>query len=224
MKIHRQGHKIIFIIFCVYSIILFIVFNYIKNPVVSSVISILLVFSFLFVIWFFRAPKRAFRNDENLVYAPADGKVVAVEEITEEEYFKDTRIQISIFMSPLNVHVNYYPVSGTIEYIKYHKGKYLVAWHPKSSTLNERATIVIKSVNNKIIMVRQIAGAVARRILTNAVEGESVKQGDELGFIRFGSRVDLVLPAGTKILTSINNKVKGKKTVIAEIGTAPQID
>jgi phosphatidylserine decarboxylase len=224
MKIHRQGHKIIFIIFCVYSIILFIVFNYIKNPVVSSVISILLVFSFLFVIWFFRAPKRAFRNDENLVYAPADGKVVAVEEITEEEYFKDTRIQISIFMSPLNVHVNYYPVSGTIEYIKYHKGKYLVAWHPKSSTLNERATIVIKSVNNKIIMVRQIAGAVARRILTNAVEGESVKQGDELGFIRFGSRVDLVLPAGTKILTSINNKVRGKKTVIAEIGTAPQID
>jgi phosphatidylserine decarboxylase len=218
MKIHRQGHKIIFIIFCVYSIILFIVFNYIKNPVVSPVVSILFVFSFLFVIWFFRAPKRILRNDENLVYASADGKVVAIEEITEDEYFKDTRIQISIFMSPLNVHVNYYPVSGTIEYLKYHKGKYLVAWHPKSSTLNERATIVIKSVKNKNIMVRQIAGAVARRILTNAIEGESVKQGDELGFIRFGSRVDLVLPAGTKILTSINNKVKGKKTVIAEIG------
>lgn len=218
MRIHRQGYKIIFFTFCIYTVILFIVFNYISITVVSLIIFLVLLFSFLFIIWFFRVPKRILRNDENLVYAPADGKVVAIEEITEEEYFKDTRIQISIFMSPLNVHVNYYPVSGTIEYLKYHKGKYLVAWHPKSSTLNERANIVIKSIKSKSIMVKQIAGAVARRILTNATKGERVRQGDELGFISFGSRVDIILPAGTKVLTSINNKVKGKKTIIAEAG------
>jgi len=215
MKIHRQGYKIIFFIFLIYTVILFIIFNYINNLVLPVAIFVVFLFSFLLIIWFFRAPRRILKNDENLIYAPADGKVVAIEEITEEEYFKDTRIQISIFMSPLDVHVNYYPISGTIEYLKYHKGKYLVAWHPKSSIHNERSTVVIKNDKNKSILVRQIAGAVARRIITNAIRGEWIKQGDELGFIRFGSRVDVILPSYAKVLTSINNKVKGKKTVIA---------
>ncbi len=155
------------------------------------------------------------KEDDNLIYSPADGKIVAIEETREQEYFGDNRIQISVFMSPLNVHVNYYPISGTIDYLKYHKGKYLVAWHPKSSTANERATVVIRNKKNVSVMVRQIAGAVARRILTNAAQGDSVRQGEELGFISFGSRVDILLPPGTKILTSLNARVKGKKTVIA---------
>ena len=221
MKIHRQGYKIILYTFLIYTAVLFIIFNYVNVLVLSLAIFVVFLFSFLFIIWFFRVPRRLLKNDENLIYAPADGKVVAIEEIKEEEYFKDTRIQISIFMSPLDVHVNYYPVSGIIEYLRYYKGKYLVAWHPKSSIQNERSTIVIKNDKNKSILVRQIAGAVARRIVTNAVKGGRIKQGDELGFIRFGSRVDVILPSYTKVLTSLNNKVRGKKTVIAEIGTAP---
>lgn len=215
MKIHRQGYKIILFTFLIYAVILFIIFNYVNNLILPLAILMVFIFSFLLVIWFFRVPQRLLNNDENLIYAPADGKVVAIEEITEEEYFKDSRIQISIFMSPLDVHVNYYPVSGTIEYLKYHKGKYLVAWHPKSSVSNERSTIVIKSDENRSLLIRQIAGAVARRIVTNALKGDRVKQGDELGFIRFGSRVDIILPSGIKVLTPINSKVRGKKTVIA---------
>jgi phosphatidylserine decarboxylase len=215
MKIHRQGYKIILFTFLIYAFILYIIINYLNILVLSLAIFVVFVFSFLLIIWFFRIPRRILKNDENLIYAPADGKIVAIEEITEEEYFKDTRIQISIFMSPLDAHVNYYPVSGIIEYLKYHRGKYLVAWHPKSSTHNERSTIVIKNDKNISILIRQIAGAVARRIITNAVRGERIKQGEELGFIRFGSRVDVILPHYIKVLTSINNKVKGKKTVIA---------
>ncbi len=224
MKVHRQGYKIILFTFIIYAVILFAIITYLNILVLSLVIFTVFLFSFLLIIWFFRIPTRILTNNENFIYAPADGKIVAIEEITEEEYLKDTRIQISIFMSPLDVHVNYYPLSGTIEYLKYHSGKYLVAWHPKSSTLNERSTIVIKNDKNVSILIRQIAGAVARRIITNAVKGERIRQGDELGFIRFGSRVDIILPSYTKVLTSINKKVKGKKTVIAEIGIAPQMD
>jgi len=215
MKIHRQGYKIILFTFLIYTVILFVIINYLNVLVLSLAIFAVFLFSFLLIIWFFRIPRRILTNNENFIYAPADGKIVAIEEIKEEEYFLDTRIQISIFMSPLNVHVNYYPVSGTIEYLKYHKGKYLVGWHPKSSTQNERSTIVIKNDKNVSILIRQIAGAVARRIITNSIKGERIKQGDELGFIRFGSRVDVILPSNTKVLTSINNKVRGKKTVIA---------
>jgi phosphatidylserine decarboxylase len=224
MKIHRQGYKIILLTFFIYTVILFIIFNYIDILVLSLAILIVFLFSFLLIIRFFRIPRRILKNDENLIYAPADGKIVAVEEITEEEYFKDKRIQISIFMSPLDVHVNYYPISGTITYFKYHKGKYLVAWHPKSSIHNERSTIVVKNDKNISILIRQVAGAVARRIITNNRTGERIKQGDELGFISFGSRVDIILPFYARVLTSLNKKVRGKKTVIAEIGTAPQID
>lgn len=215
MKIHRQGYKIILFIFIVYIVIAFSVFNYINNLFVPLLIAIILFFFMLFIIWFFRVPKRLMKNDENLIYSPADGKIVAVEETGEQEYFRDNRIQISVFMSPLNVHVNYYPISGTVDYYKYHKGKYLVAWHPKSSVDNERATVVIRNKKNISIMVRQIAGAVARRIVTSATTGKSVRQGEELGFISFGSRVDILLPQGVKILTSLNSKVRGKKTVIA---------
>ena len=154
MKIHRQGYKIIFFTFFIYTVILFIINNYINIRVLSLAIFAVFLFSFLFIIWFFRIPRRVLTNNENFIYAPADGKIVAIEEITEEEFFSDTRIQISIFMSPLDVHVNYYPVSGGIEYLKYHRGKYLVAWHPKSSTHNERSTIVIK--NDKNVPVRVV--------------------------------------------------------------------
>ncbi|UCH13479.1 MAG: phosphatidylserine decarboxylase family protein [Bacteroidales bacterium] len=218
MKIHRQGYKIILFTFLVYAVILFLIFYFINNLVLQIAVLAVFIFSFLLVVWFFRSPRRLLKYDENLIYAPADGKVVAIEEVTEEEYFKDKRIQISIFMSPLDVHINYYPVSGTIDYLKYHKGNYLVAWHPKSSISNERSTIVIRSDENRSLLIRQIAGAVARRIVTNAMSGEKVKQGDELGFIRFGSRVDIILPADIKVLTSINSKVRGKKTVIARFG------
>jgi phosphatidylserine decarboxylase len=215
MKIHKQGHKVILFIFIVYAVIVFSVFNYINNLIIPLLLVILFSFFLLLVIWFFRVPRRVMTNDENLIYSPADGKIVVIEETREQEYFRDKRIQISVFMSPLNVHVNYYPISGTVDYFKYHEGKYLVAWHPKSSAENERAAVVIRNKKNLSIMVRQIAGAVARRILTNAAEGDAVKQGEEMGFISFGSRVDILLPPGIKILTSLNSKVRGKKTVIA---------
>ncbi len=224
MKIHRQGYKIVLFTFLIYTVILLIILIYINNPVLPLILFILFLISFLLIIWFFRVPRRILKNDENLIYAPADGKIVAIEEITENEYFKDRRIQVSVFMSPLDVHVNYYPVSGTIEYFMYHKGKYLVAWHPKSSAENERSTIVIKNDEGKSILIRQIAGAVARRIITYAEKGINVKQGEELGFIRFGSRVDIVLPLHAKVLTSLNSRVKAKITVIAETGTAPSIN
>jgi phosphatidylserine decarboxylase len=215
MKIHKQGHKVILFIFIVYVVIVFSVFNYINNLIIPLLLVIIFSFFLLLVIWFFRVPRRVMTNDENLIYSPADGKIVVIEETREQEYFRDKRIQISVFMSPLNVHVNYYPISGTVDYFKYHEGKYLVAWHPKSSAENERAAVVIRNKKNLSIMVRQIAGAVARRILTNAAEGDAVKQGEEMGFISFGSRVDILLPPGIKILTSLNSKVRGKKTVIA---------
>jgi phosphatidylserine decarboxylase len=170
------------------------------------------------IIWFFRIPERKVVSDENLVYAPADGKIVVIEKTREDEYFKDERIQVSVFMSPLNVHQNIYPVSGKVVYTKYHKGKYLVAWHPKSSTLNERSTIVVRHESGKEILIRQIAGAVARRICTYSKPGEDVQQGNELGFIKFGSRVDLFLPLDAKIQCELNQDAKNKVSVIARLG------
>ena len=153
--------------------------------------------------------------DDNLVYAPADGKIVAIEEVNEDEYFEDKRIQVSIFMSPTNVHVNRNPIGGTVNYFRYHPGKYLVAWHPKSSTENERTTVVIGNGDTEILL-RQIAGAVAKRIVNYLNVGEEVEQGAEMGFIKFGSRVDLFLPLNAKIEVKLNQKVKGNRTVIAK--------
>lgn len=177
----------------------------------------LLIFLLLFSIQFFRNPKRIIDDiDDSKIYASADGKVVVIEETMEPEYFKDRRLQVSIFMSPLNVHANRVPVSGQVQYAKYHKGKYLVAWHPKSSTENERTTTVIKTKSGQEVLVRQIAGAMARRIKHYMSEGQTVQQGDELGFIKFGSRSDIFLPLGTKVNVELDQMVKGNIDVIAE--------
>ena len=169
---------------------------------------------FLTILQFFRNPIRKVFAAENEVVAPADGKVVVIEEVEETEYFKDKRLQVSIFMSPINVHVNRYPINGKVQYAKYHPGKYLVAWHPKSSTKNERTTIVVE--NDKIaVLFRQIAGALARRIVMYSKENDTVNKGDDFGFIKFGSRVDLFFPVGTKIEVELNQIVKGNKTIIA---------
>lgn len=167
------------------------------------------------VVWFFRVPPRTPSGEDALVLSPCDGKVVVVEEVTENEYFKDRRVQVSIFMSPLNVHVNYHPVNGNVTYRRYHKGKYLVAWHPKSSTENERCTLVVKHPVHGEVLIRQIAGALARRIRTYPLPGEAVVQGSELGFIKFGSRVDLFLPLTANVSVVIGEVVKGATSVIA---------
>ena len=211
MKIHKEGYKILrnqmlFIILTVFIV---------KS---GFILNTLLALEFILLILslnFFRIPKKIFEYKDGLIYSPCDGKVVVIEETNENEYFKDNRIQVSIFMSPFNVHNNLYPISGIIKYTKYHKGKFLVAWNPKSSTDNERNTVVIQ--NNKIeILCRQIAGAVARRIITYAKDNISVSACEELGFIKFGSRVDVFLPKGTKIITKLNQEVKGGLSVIAE--------
>ncbi len=180
---------------------------------IQSVGLILLVL----VLQFFRNPKRNTKVDDQTVIAPVDGKVVVIEEVYEEEYFKDKRLQVSIFMSPLNVHVTRYAVSGKINFSKYHPGKYLVAWHPKASTENERTTVVVENPLFGAVLYRQIAGAVARRIVNYANEGAVVQQGTDAGFIKFGSRVDLFLPIGTPIHVQLNQKVKGGETVIAQL-------
>lgn len=173
-----------------------------------------LVFLYL-ILQFFRSPKRDQTIGDRLVIAPCDGKVVVIEQTTETEFYKDKRIQVSIFMSPLNVHINWYPISGIVKFLRYHEGKFLVAWHPKASTENERTTMVIEKVGFSVL-VRQIAGAVAKRIVYYPHENDKVKQGSELGFIKFGSRVDLYLPLDAKINVAIGQKTKGGVTVIAE--------
>jgi phosphatidylserine decarboxylase len=175
-----------------------------------------LVMAYL-IIQFFRVPSRVFSFTDNDILCPADGKVVVIEEVTESEYFKDRRIQVSIFMSPMNVHVNYNPISGLIKYVKYHPGLFLVAWHPKSSTDNERTTMVIEHSSGKEVLFRQIAGAVARRICYYVQPGQTVKTGDEFGFIKFGSRVDVLLPLDCKINVKIGDTVKAKLTKLGEL-------
>ena len=212
---HREGHKIIFgmlTIAIIGSIVAdsFIVNNYIKY----SIIGVCMVLLFL-VLQFFRNPKRDFALNEDALMSPVDGKVVVIEEVFEKEYFKDKRLQVSVFMSPINVHVTRYPAGGDVVFSKYHPGKFLVAWHPKSSEENERTTVVVKSSSFGEILHRQIAGALARRIVNYAQEGETVVQASDSGFIKFGSRVDIFLPLGTKIDVSINQKVKGGITVLA---------
>jgi phosphatidylserine decarboxylase len=216
MRIHKEGIIIILVFFLVISSFNLLIYWVIKNTWIQSLLIIASVAFLLMVVWFFRNPDRSVIPDDSLVLSAADGKVVVIEEVMEKEYFKDRRIQVSIFMSPLNVHANRYPISGLVTYYKYHPGKYLVAWHPKSSELNERSTIVIKDSHGKMILVRQIAGAVARRIVSYTCEGKQVVQGDELGFIKFGSRVDMFFPIGTKIRVKIGDVVAGNRTVVAD--------
>lgn len=216
MTIHKEGFKSIAIgtiLFGIINIAYFNFFSY-KSPVLGLSIFVITLGLLFFVISFFRIPKRKLTIDGSSIIAPADGKVVVIEEVQADEYFTDRRLQVSIFMSPLNVHVNRNPVNGDVVYSQYHKGKYLVAWHPKSSTENERHSVVYRN-SGKEILVKQIAGAVAKRIINYLKPGQQAKQGEEMGFIKFGSRVDLLLPLDTKVLVKIGDKPKGGVTVIA---------
>lgn len=215
MRIHPEGRRMLALLFVGLVAILFLV--YYRAPAQLPVVSVACGLFFITILQFFRNPRRMVPEEaDHLVYAPADGKVVVIEEAYEPEYFKANRLQISIFMSPVNVHVNRNPVSGLVKYNKYHPGKYLVAWHPKSSTENERTTVVIDTGETEILM-RQIAGALAKRIKNYLEVGQQVVQGEDFGFIKFGSRVDLFLPLGTRLSVKVGQKVKGNKTVIAEL-------
>lgn len=217
IRIHKEGRKILFGLLMSLAIINIAIRLLSSSEVLlaSSVIASVIIY--LLILQFFRNPKRYTQVDNTKVIAPADGKIVAIQEIDEQEYFKEKRIQISIFMSPLNVHVNRYPVSGLIKYAKYHPGAYLVAWHPKSSLLNERTTVVVESPEGKEVMYKQIAGAVARRLVMYAKEGTKVLQGTDSGFIKFGSRVDVVLPLDSNILVKVGDKARGGEQILAEI-------
>lgn len=218
MTIHREGYKSIAIGTLIFGSINFVCwyFTSASLPVLCWVIFAATLFVLLFLVSFFRIPNRVFTINENQLIAPADGKVVVIEETVDVEYFKDKRLQVSVFMSPANVHVNRNPLSGEVVYNQYHKGKFLVAWDPKSSTDNERHSVVIKKGNTEVL-VKQIAGALARRIVNYLSVGQKVNQTDEFGFIKFGSRVDLLLPIGTKINVQLNEVVKGGVTVIATL-------
>lgn len=218
MSIHKEGYKILAIGFIILLLLNVALNIFLKdNMLVKWICGIASLILYVFLLFFFRLPARNLEPDPELIYAPADGKVVVIEVAEEREYFKDLRLQVSIFMSPLNMHSNKYPVSGRIKYVKYHTGDKMVAWHPKSSELNERSTIVIETHSGTEILVRQVAGAVARRIVTYAKENQEIKQGDELGFIKFGSRVDVFLPMETEVTVSILQQVKANKTIIAKI-------
>src|SRR6476469_6591436 len=216
MTIHREGYKSIAIGALIFGAVNLISF-YFLSPVIVWLCWILFfatLFLLLFLVSFFRIPNRQLTKGENAIVAPADGKVVVIEETVDNEYFKTKRLQVSIFMSPANVHVNRNPISGQVVYNQYHKGKYLVAWDPKSSTENERWSVVTRNANGEILY-KQIAGALAKRICNYTKVGDMVKQGDEYGFIKFGSRVDVILPVGTKIDVQLNQVVKGGVTVLA---------
>ena len=218
MTIHKEGYT---------SIALSLLFIFILNAIIDYrfadiawlrwLVYIFSIALFLIVLQFFRNPSRTFISGNNLVICPADGKVVVIEETEEGEYFKDKRLQVSIFMSPINVHINRNPISGVVKFFKYHPGKYLAAWNPKSSTENERTTVVVEHENGTPVLFRQIAGALARRIVWYVKEGDVVEQGKEFGFIKFGSRVDIFLPVGTKVNLELNQVVKGGITVLAEL-------
>jgi phosphatidylserine decarboxylase len=218
MTFHKEGYT---------SLALYILFIFVLNAAIQFyfpqavfikwIVYILSFALFVIIVQFFRNPHFDITQDDKVVLCPADGKVVVIEETTETEYLKDKRIQISVFMSPVNVHVNRNPISGVVKYFKYHPGKYLVAWHPKSSTENERTTVVTENSAGTPVLYRQIAGALARRIVWYVKEGDKVEQGEQFGFIKFGSRVDLFLPLGSKINVEIGEVVKGGVTVIAEL-------
>lgn len=211
MKLHKEGYKILRnqTLFILFTTILIVNYGWLFNIILSVQIAL-----FILTLNFFRVPKRVFERKDGLVYSPCDGKIVVIEETTENEFYKDKRIQVSIFMSPLDPHNQVYPISGNVKYTKYHPGKFLVAWHPKSSIDNERSTIILE--NDKIsILLRQIAGAVARRIITYSKVEDTVKAADEFGFIKFGSRVDLFFPLGTKINVKLKQNVTGGESIIA---------
>ncbi len=218
MRIHKEGFTTLaFVLFFLLLFNAVSVYVFRSIPIIYYVNIVASLAFYIFMISFFRYPVRIPDFNDKYLFSPCDGKVVVIEETVETEYFNEPRLQVSIFMSPMNVHINWYPMSGVVKYAKYHAGKYLVAWHPKSSTDNERTTVVVENERKTQILLRQIAGAVAQRIVCYAKPDAKVKQGDEMGFIKFGSRVDIFLPLHTKINVALNQKVTGNKTIIAEI-------
>ena len=221
MKIHKEGRKLLFwMLIGLTAINVILHWLMPEQPTLVNVVILASIIIYLLVLQFFRNPSIILPTDETLVYAPADGKVVVIEETIEEEYLKDKRRQISIFMSPVNVHINRSPISGVVEYFKYHPGKYLVAWHPKASLETERTTLVVAEPGGTKILMRQIAGAVARRIRWYVKEGDPVQRGGEFGFIKFGSRVDVFLPLDAEILVNLQDKTKGGRTPLARLAKA----
>ncbi|ULC58937.1 phosphatidylserine decarboxylase family protein [Flaviramulus sp. BrNp1-15] len=214
---HKEGHKIIFITFVIVVASFFLVDSFIDTQWLRTIIMILLLGFLILILQFFRNPKRKTNLNNKQVISPVDGKVVVIEEVFEKEYFKDKRLQVSVFMSPINVHVTRYPIGGNVIFSKYHPGKYLVAWHPKASEENERTTVVVENETYGKVLHRQIAGALAKRIVNYAKVNDKAVQGGESGFIKFGSRVDLFLPLDTKIKVQLNQKVRGGESIIAEL-------
>lgn len=217
MTLHKEGTIIIAGSTIGLFALNFACFSFLADfPIITWPLLILSIALWGIILWFFRLPVRNNKAGDNELVSPCDGKVVVIEEVEENEYFKDRRLQISVFMSPVNVHVNWVPCSGEVSYVKYHPGKYLVAWHPKSSTENERSTIVFRHKNQHEVLVRQIAGALARRIVYYMRPQQKVSANEELGFIKFGSRVDLYLPVGTEVKVKLGDKVTGNQTVLAQ--------
>ena len=217
-KIHREGYRIIIAVFILLAAMNVAAWLIWQGPSVLHIAGIVAsLLAFAFIVLFFRTPARHVEPDALLIYAPADGKIVVIEETFEKEYFKDNRLQISIFMSPFNMHSNRYPISGTITYAHYHPGKKYLARSPKSSELNERSSVVVTSDNGTEVLIRQVAGAVARRIVTYSKKGEKVHQGDELGFIKFGSRVDIFLPDDTEVNVEMFEQVRASRTIIGRV-------
>ena len=215
MKFHKEGYVSLVLVLVFSAIIIFIAHHFFPTFAVAHWFAyVLSAFLTIVIVQFFRHPTRQHTKGDNLIIAPADGKVVVIEETTENEYFKDKRLQVSIF---INVHVNRYPIAGVVSFFKYHPGKFLAAWEPKSSTDNERTTIVVKHANGTEILFRQIAGALARRIVWYCKQGDVAEQCGEMGFIKFGSRVDLFFPIGTKLNVKIGDVVRGSQSVIGEI-------
>jgi len=219
MTIHKEGYQILFWTVLILLGINILSIQYLFNGNETAITLMLAVslILFLLVLQFFRRPKRTTVHNDKHIICPADGTVVVIEEVVEPEYFKGPRRQVSVFMSPLNVHINFHPVTGTVKYVKYYPGKYLVAWHPKSSTENERTSVVVQAKNGAEVLLRQIAGAMARRIVWYVKEGQAVEQGHELGFIKFGSRVDVFLPLDAEVKVKMGEKTKGGVTVLAEL-------
>lgn len=214
---HKEGHKIIFATFVFVVASFLLVDNFISIEWLQTLIMITLLVFLILILQFFRNPKRHTVLNDKQVVSPVDGKVVVIEEVFEKEYFKEKRLQVSVFMSPINVHVTRYPIGGHVIFSKYHPGKYLVAWHPKASEENERTTVVVENETYGKVLYRQIAGALAKRIVNYAKQNDKAIQGTDSGFIKFGSRVDLFLPLDTKIKVTLNQKVKGGESIIAEV-------
>lgn len=217
MKFHKEGYASLILVLVFSAIITFIAHYFFPDFAIAHWFAYLIsAFLIITILQFFRSPTRTFTQGENLIISPADGKVVVIEEAEEPEYFKGKRLQVSVFMSPINVHVNRYPIAGDVVFFKYHPGKFLAAWEPKSSTDNERTTVVVKHNNGKEVLFRQIAGALARRIVWYCKQGDKASQCQEMGFIKFGSRVDLFLPLDVKVKVKIGDVVRGSQSVLAE--------